>query len=70
MSSDKAEADTQSDEALASSRATGGVEKSDDPNEASTTSTSKDEEYVGRIAGDDIGYAEETGAERRAEADG
>lgn len=69
MSSDKAEADTQSDEAVASSRETGGVEK-DDPNQASTTSTSEDAEYVGRIAGDDLGYAEETGAERRAEADG
>ena len=70
MSSDKAEADTQSDDELASSRDTGGVHKDDDPNEASTTSTSKDEEYVGRVAGDDIGYEEETGAERRAEADG
>ena len=68
MSSDKAEADTESDDAVATSRVTGGTDKAD-PNQASTTSTSKDEEYVGRVAGDDIGYEEETGAERRAEAD-
>ena len=37
------------------------------PDQASTTGTTPDAEYVGRIAGDDLGYAGETGAERRAE---
>ena len=36
---------------------------------ASTTATSDTDEYVGRVAGDDVGYAGETGAEARAEAD-
>ncbi|MBE7189568.1 hypothetical protein [Jatrophihabitans endophyticus] len=66
MSTDKGEPDTEGDEAVANSRATGGEQKSQ-PNQASTTDTSEDEEYVGRVAGDDIGYEEETGAERRAE---
>jgi hypothetical protein len=31
------------------------------------TNVSGDASYVGRVAGDDVGYAGETGAERRAE---
>ena len=60
--------DVGSDPALASSRATGGdhVELSDD--RGSTTGTGRTDEFVGRVAGDDVGYAGETGAERRAEA--
>lgn len=66
MSNDKAEADIESDPKLASGRDTGGIDKSD-PNQDSTTSPSETPDYVGRVAGDDIGYEEETGAERRAE---
>lgn len=69
MASDKSEPDIETDPKRADSRDTGGVEDSSDPNQGSTTSTTPDGEYVGRIAGDDVGYAEETGAERRAEED-
>ena len=56
------------DPALASSRATGGehVELSGD--RGSVTGTGRTGAFVGRVAGDDVGYAGETGAERRAEA--
>ena len=56
------------DPALASNRATGGehVELSGD--RGSVTGTGKTGEFVGRVAGDDLGYAGETGAERRAQA--
>ena len=43
-----------------------GVPDDDDPNQGSTTSTTPDGEYVGRVAGDDTGYAGETGAEARS----
>lgn len=66
MSDDKAESDIANDEKLASGRDTGGIDKSD-PNQDSTTSTSETPDYVGRVAGDDMGYEEEQGAERRAE---
>lgn len=56
------------DPGLANARDVGGVE-GDAPDQASTTGTTPDGGYVGRIAGDDVGYAGETGAERRAEAD-
>jgi len=35
--------------------------------QASTTGTTPKGVYVGRIAGDDVGFAGETGAERRGE---
>ncbi len=62
------EADADDDDHLAASRATGGVAEPDQPDQASTTGSTPTPEYVGRVAGDDLGYAEETGAERRAEA--
>ena len=68
VSNVKAEADTQADDARVDSRVTGGVVDESDPNQGSTTSSTQDGGYVGRIAGDDVGYAGETGAERRAEA--
>jgi hypothetical protein len=67
MSNKRTEDDTQDDDKLAQSRETGGVENDDDPNQASTTSTSPDADYVGRVAGDDVGYAGETGAEARSD---
>lgn len=66
---ERAEADVDTDPQRADSRATGGVPDDSKPDQATTTGTTPDDEYVGRIAGDDIGYAEETGAERRAEAE-
>ena len=38
-----------------------------DPDGSSTTGTDENEEFVGRVAGDDAGYSGETGAEARAE---
>ncbi len=67
VSDERTEDDTQKDEARADSRATGGVEDPSKPDQGSTTGTTPDDEYVGRVAGDDPGYAEETGAERRAD---
>ena len=61
------EADVDRDDGQALSRATGGGE-SDAPDAAATTGTGESETFVGRVAGQDVGYAEETGAERRAAA--
>jgi hypothetical protein len=63
------EDDVAADPQLASNRDVGGVADPSQPDQASTTGTTPNPEYVGRIAGDDVGYAGETGAERRAEAD-
>jgi hypothetical protein len=68
LMSDKGEDDVARDPQVATSRATGGTDAVDDSDQASTTGTSDTPEYVGRIAGDDVGYAGETGAERRSEA--
>jgi hypothetical protein len=59
------EDDVDRDDAQALSRATGGGE-SDEPDASSTTGTGEAGESVGRVAGQDVGYAGETGAERRA----
>jgi hypothetical protein len=64
--SNNGEADVQADDHLAAARDTGGVADPGADDQASTTGTSVTPEYVGRIAGDDVGYAGETGAERRA----
>ena len=61
------EDDVDRDDAQALTRATGGGE-SDEPDGSSTTGTGDSAEFVGRVAGQDVGYAEETGAERRAAA--
>ncbi len=60
------EQDAPTDDGQALSKATGGVEDPDAPDQASTTGTTPKGEYVGRIAGDDVGYAEEQGADRLA----
>jgi hypothetical protein len=68
---DPTEDDVDRDEGEALSRATGGVPDPEAPDQASTTGTTPSGEFVGRVAGDDVGYAGETGAERRAaESDG
>jgi hypothetical protein len=56
-----------SDDKQALSRETGGVENPDHPDQGSTTGTTPSEEFVGQATGQDVGYAGETGAERRAE---
>ena len=61
------EDDTERDDAQALSRATGGG-ASEEPDANSTTGTGDSETFVGRVAGQDVGYAGETGAERRAAA--
>ena len=67
MHRDKPEPDVDPDDERVDSRNTGGVPDSSKPDQGSTTGTTPDDEYVGRVAGQDVGYAEETGAERRAE---
>jgi hypothetical protein len=62
------EDDVDQDDGQALSRATGGVEDPAEPDQGSTTGTTPNGEFVGRIAGADVGYAGETGAERRAAA--
>ena len=62
------EDDVDRDDAQALSRATGGGE-TDGPDAGSTTGTGESETFVGRVAGQDVGYAGETGAERRAAAE-
>lgn len=61
--------DVVDDDAQALSRETGGVEQPSAPDQGSTTGTTPSEEFVGRVSGQDVGYAGETGAERRAEAE-
>ena len=53
--------------AQALSRATGGG-TGEEPDADSMTGTGDSEPFVGRVAGQDVGYAGETGAERRAAA--
>jgi hypothetical protein len=61
------EDDTERDDAQALSRATGGG-ASEEPDANSTTGTGDSQTFIGRVAGQDVGYAGETGAERRAAA--
>jgi len=68
MAGEKSESDVSSDEAVAGSRATGGVPQPDAPDQGSTTGSSPTPEFVGRIAGADEGDTGESGAERRARA--
>ena len=62
------EADVQRDDQVAASRATGGVPDPSQPDQHSTTGTTPNDKFVGRVGGADPGYAGETGAERRAQA--
>jgi hypothetical protein len=62
------EDDVAIDPAVASSRAAGGEHADLTADRGSVTGTGRTETFVGRVAGDDLGYAGETGAERRAAA--
>jgi hypothetical protein len=68
-SREKAESDVEPDPARVDARDTGGVPDPDADDQASTTGTTPDEEYVGRIAGTDPGDTGESGAERRSRGD-
>jgi hypothetical protein len=61
------EDDVDRDDAQALSRATGGG-ASEEPDAGATTGTGDSGTFVGRVSGQDVGYAEETGAERRQAA--
>jgi hypothetical protein len=63
------ESDAPIDTGVAHSRDIGGREDESAPDPNSTTGTTNSGEFVGRVQGQDVGYAGETGAERRAEAD-
>lgn len=54
------------DPGLASSRATGGRHAYLRGDRGSVTGTGDTGEFVGQVAGDDLGYADETGAEARS----
>ena len=58
--------DGNDDDGQALSRATGGVEDPSAPDQGSTTGTTPSGEFVGRVSGQDVGYAGELGGERRA----
>jgi hypothetical protein len=60
------EEDVRPDDEQALSRATGGVDNPDMPDQGSTTGTTPSGEFVGRVAGQDVGYAEEQGSDRLA----
>lgn len=60
------EDDVADDPRLAQARDRGGKPEQRDTDATSTTGVDRNEEYVGRVAGDDPGYSGETGAERRS----
>lgn len=62
---DTAEDDVRPDPGVARSRETGGG-PGDDHDRATTTGTGENEEFVGRVAGQDEGDDRESGAEARA----
>ena len=43
------------------------MDGSSEPDAPATTGTDENDEFVGRVAGQDAGYSGETGAEARAE---
>ena len=70
------EPDVEVDPNVARNRDAGGVDPDQkarpddegaDPDGGSTTGTDENEQFVGRVSGQDAGYAGETGAEARAE---
>lgn len=60
------ESDVSEDPHVAESRRTGG-RPADEPDKGGTTGTADNEEFVGRVAGEDASDAEDSGAEARAE---
>lgn len=62
------EDDVPLDAAVAWTRAEGGEPNPAYPDQHCTTGTTPNATFVGRIAGEDVGHFEESGAERRAAA--
>jgi len=62
---DGAESDVPDDDAEVTGRPTGGDPDSDGGDSSSTTGSGKSGVFVGRTAGQDEGYAGQTGAEAR-----
>lgn len=60
------EDDVDRDDAQGLSRAAGGVPDAHAPDQGSSTGTTPNDQGVGQAVGQDVGYAGETGAERRA----
>lgn len=65
----RAESDVPLDPKVANARETGGDPPDGEDDTHSTTGTSQNEEFVGRVAGQDAQDVGETGAEARAEAE-
>lgn len=63
------EKDVAEDPAVAQSRATGGDPDADGADAVGTTGTGESGEFVGRVSGQDGGYAGLTGAEARQLSD-
>ena len=63
------EKDVPVDDATAASRATGGDDEANTDDAEGTTGTGESGEFVGRVSGQDEGYAGLTGAEARAKPD-
>lgn len=63
------EKDVAEDSAVAQSRATGGDPDATNADAVGTTGTGDSGEFVGRVSGQDVGYAGLTGAEARAMTD-
>ncbi|PRX48295.1 hypothetical protein B0I33_104109 [Prauserella shujinwangii] len=66
-SSSAPEADAATDPGVAKARPTGGRPDDERADNPSTTGPGETETFVGRAAGEDLGYAGETGAGARAE---
>jgi hypothetical protein len=60
------ESDIPADPHVANSRQAGGRRSNDEADTHSSTGTSENDTYVGRVAGQDPGFEAETGAEARA----
>ncbi|MGH3097054.1 MAG: hypothetical protein ACRDMV_13790 [Streptosporangiales bacterium] len=59
------EEDVAAPEHQARTRATGGADRPDAEDQNSTTGTPANDTFVGRVSGEDVGYAGQTGAEAR-----
>jgi hypothetical protein len=61
------ESDVPEDPHVANTRRTGGRQTGGERDKHSTTGTTENDEFVGRVTGEDAGDAGESGAEKRAE---
>jgi hypothetical protein len=68
-SSDGDESDAGHDPRTAASRVSGGAHSEHEGDQGSVTGTGVTDTFVGRAAGRDLGYAGETGAEARHDAE-